>query len=832
MDGGGDASLLDVAGELTDDLGEGVHRLKAGLLDPSKRFDFGRRFGLKAAGIAMLPVAWTPPFLLVEADVFARWRAFNGTERVNMVEALATTIVREAQVWSKNWTKGIAIRSSSTHETLAERGTNHSVQLVADFDAASIGRAISAVFSRFLDDGHQGSMALVAQALVGHIALGHMSNEQRVSKTINQWMWEYEGADVPGNRFNSQRDEPPAIDAELTTSDRRAKSLKATFRRVGRWCTLLGVGRCHIEWGATAHALWLYQFDLEDDQPDLGHDPTQFLRYGDFQPSGDLPAQSPFRLVDLTTTSPWRKVDKVRVLAADMPESYPRLVFITGDAFVEAYESGYDLAGDLAKFAHDRIVCRTDCCSEMVSGLNLDRTHTVTSTDAVRFMASTIERFADLNVETSALCFILHKFIPAVTAAWAVARRGENVARVDCLWGLPDGLQYLPHDTFEYDLRRDELSSETTRYKPAFLQETADGSWAVEKVRLKSSRRRSLPAPDVGEIAKRTAKIAEQSNADIQIMWFCQVPAETGLARNIPWFSMSPHTASQQSLSPSKKHFVARTMIDLDAALVLERSNYLLRLEPHDPELFRSNDFLNKVIEVATDRDFPVGLTGSILGHAFYMLEKAGLSVVALNQSMRSRTRQRRVFRKLVRDDIPERIVEGGETVTLAEIAKGEVRAALVSKLFEESHELLAADTPQDVTAELADMLEVIRGLADATGVEWSDVENATASKRSARGGFAKNVVLMETSWPGWVQQVRQSTTPTIPLSLLGAVTEKNGEVTIPYSRLVAANDKPVIKIAGRDYRVTMTLNGVVLASDASGEGDDSQIRFEFSKPI
>ncbi len=777
----------------------------------------------------MLPHAWTPPFLLVEANVFAKWQNLTGNEQLRLVETLASTIAREAQAWSQQWTKGIAIRSSSTHETLAERGTNHSVLLVADFDSAAIGRAITAVFSRFIEGGHQGAMALVAQALVGHIAQGHMSNEQRVSKTINHWMWEYEGADVPGERFNSQRDEPPAINAELATSGQKAKSLKATFRKVGRWCTLLGLGRCHIEWGATSNALWLYQFDLEDDQPDVGHDPSQLLRTGDFRPSGDLPELSPFCVVDPTIVSPWRKIDKVRVLAADMPDSYPRLIFITGDAFIAARDARYDLVADLAAFAHDRVVCRTDCCSEKINGLNLDRTHTVKSTDAVDFISGTIEKFSGLDVEASSLCFILHKFIPAVTAAWAVARQGENVTRVDCLWGLPDGLQYLPHDTFEYDLRRDELSSETPRYKPAFLQETSDGSWAVEKIRLKSSRRRSLPAPDVAEIAKRTAKIAERLDADVQVMWFCQVPTETSLARNVPWFSMSPHTAGQQSLSPSKKHFVARGMSDLDAALSLDRSAYLLRLEPHDPELFRSNEFLSKIIDVARDRDFPVGLTGSILGHAFYMLEKAGLSVVALNQTMRSRTRQRRVFRKLVRDDIPERIIEGGETVTLAEIAKSEVRAALVSKLFEESHELLGADTLQDVTAELADMLEVVRGLADATGVEWSDVESVTASKRSARGGFAKNVVLMETSWPGWLQTVRQSPTPTIPLSSLGVITENNGEITIPYSRLVAASDKPIIRIGGRNYRVMMTPNGVVLAPAPQGRIDEAQIDFDFT---
>jgi hypothetical protein len=45
------------------------------------------------------------------------------------------------------------------------------------------------------------------------------------------------------------------------------------------------------------------------------------------------------------------------------------------------------------------------------------------------------------------VCFIFHKFIPAIGAAWALAKPDQQVVRVDSLWGLPDGLQYLPHDS-------------------------------------------------------------------------------------------------------------------------------------------------------------------------------------------------------------------------------------------------------------------------------------------------------------------------------------------------------------------------------------------------
>jgi len=51
----------------------------------------------------------------------------------------------------------------------------------------------------------------------------------------------------------------------------------------------------------------------------------------------------------------------------------------------------------------------------------------------------------------------------------------RQIVLVDSLWGLPDGLQYLPHDTFEFDIRRNEISAEHIRFKPKFLQETESG---------------------------------------------------------------------------------------------------------------------------------------------------------------------------------------------------------------------------------------------------------------------------------------------------------------------------------------------------------------------
>lgn len=820
-------------GDALRQIAPGVFVIASAPVDPCERSKLAGRIGRKAAGLALLPAEWTPPFIVIESSIFAEWRGKTGKAAQAIINDVAESAAAEARTWPPQWDRGVTVRSSATEETLRERGTHCSIQLAADFDGAMIGRAIVQVFEHFAKGHVTGDMAIVVQARVAHIAQGHLSNEQRVSKTINQWMWENEPAEAPGGRFNSQRDAPPDTTNRLQVIGEKSSDLKKLFRRVGRWCTNLDNGRTHLEWGATADGLWLFQLDFEDDQPDEGVDPTEFLRTGDFRPPGDLPAGSFFRIASLTGGTGWRKIDKVaEFVPGEAKARYPALIYITGADFLTAVASGADLVNDLECFAHGRIVCRTDCNAAEVRKLNLPRTHTVSSQGAVSFIAATITEFGNANVSPSHLCFILHKFIPSVTAAWAVARKGEQIVRVDSLWGLPDGLQFLPHDSFEYDVRHQKQSSERPRYKRAFLQETENGNWEVVRVARRATRWRSLPGPDLAEVAMRTQEIAERVGRDIQIMWFCLVPEETGLQRNIPWFSMTPseHASQARSVSPSMRRLVVRSMDDLEQARALEQSRHLLQLDPDDPELFRSSDFLDCVISVANEKDFPVSLTGSILGHAFYVLEKAGISVIAQNEPTRTRTRQRRVFRKLVRDEIPSKITEGGETVTLAEIAKGEARAALVGKLLEESYELLAADTPQDVTAELADLLEVVRALASATGVDWSDVAEAASQKRSARGGFERSIVLLETSWPGWIAGNQQQSSFTIPLSRLGQVSERNGTFTVPYPLLLANGPRPTVRLSnGTLLELSMSGNGIHVSRIQGADGDDDrQTSFDF----
>ena len=101
---------------------------------------------------------------------------------------------------------------------------------------------------------------------------------------------------------------------------------------------------------------------------------------------------------------------------------------------------------------------------------------------------------------------------------------------------------------------------------------------------------------------------------------------------------------------------------------------------------------------------------------------------------------------KLVRDRIPEIIRARGEKPTVHTVDGDRLFDALIAKLSEEAQELRRAPQAHQVE-ELADLVEVIRGLAAHLGIDPQNLEVVTASKREERGGFTQGLWLeMESS--------------------------------------------------------------------------------------
>lgn len=101
-------------------------------------------------------------------------------------------------------------------------------------------------------------------------------------------------------------------------------------------------------------------------------------------------------------------------------------------------------------------------------------------------------------------------------------------------------------------------------------------------------------------------------------------------------------------------------------------------------------------------------------------------------------------YNKLVRDRIPFIITSQGKECRTRILNAEEYEIELKTKLREESAEYFKADHNNDALEELADMLEVIRALAEAHGSDWAELESIRAEKAEARGGFQERVYLID----------------------------------------------------------------------------------------
>ncbi|MDN4604880.1 nucleoside triphosphate pyrophosphohydrolase [Paenibacillus sp. F6_3S_P_1C] len=101
-------------------------------------------------------------------------------------------------------------------------------------------------------------------------------------------------------------------------------------------------------------------------------------------------------------------------------------------------------------------------------------------------------------------------------------------------------------------------------------------------------------------------------------------------------------------------------------------------------------------------------------------------------------------YNKLVRDKIPHIITFSGKGCRTRILDPEEYKKELRTKLQEESDEYMSAGSDQEALEELADMLEVIRALAEVHGANAAQLDKLRADKAETRGGFQERVYLID----------------------------------------------------------------------------------------
>lgn len=100
-----------------------------------------------------------------------------------------------------------------------------------------------------------------------------------------------------------------------------------------------------------------------------------------------------------------------------------------------------------------------------------------------------------------------------------------------------------------------------------------------------------------------------------------------------------------------------------------------------------------------------------------------------------------KVYNKLVRDNIPNIIKSNGEIPIIRILDNDEYKKELENKLYEEYQEVLNS-SEGDRIEELADMLEIIKALANLENKTLNDVILVAEQKNKKRGAFDEKIYL------------------------------------------------------------------------------------------
>lgn len=711
--------------------------------------------GHKAFGLASLPSAWTKPFFVVSGN--------SVPPQALLQRALSMSGI---QVHAR-----LYLRSSGTSETIESRGELQSAE-------CSVG-GLRAELERLQSETRAEEVVhWVIQEFVPVSVKGHLSNERRVAEDKRDWMSEIEAgasraSEIHRIPLRDWRDKRQPNETPLVCAHREA--IVDRLAEVARW-TYERLLRVHFEWVWDGQAVYLVQAD-PCESLQVGRAPHTLVKTVTVDPV-NISELEIFRTATTDDFSRYRKLANVKVYGALGYEVVPFFVLDLEGVLREIVESGAcsdALRRDLDRLTHQPLVIRTDG-ADVPAHLRemLPRSDELRSESAAvawllgDFKKKVCERTEDGgSLSGSKLCLIAHHFVPACAAAWCQASPNQRKARIESLWGIPEGLYWYAHDVFDVDTQSPSIPRiesrpadisfrEKRRYKEHFIAPDAYGAWVVHRTSDEADWVRSIKRTEwIYEIAWTSRCIAAAEGKPVVVMWLIDTAPGATPHHVLPWFHMEwkqegpIHKAAPRKKLRESAEVVLRTRRDWDdlkAAVSGGSPVARIRVDPREPEMVRDQKFVEDLGSVAKNHGIVVELSGGILSHAYYMLSRAGCDVECADLDDFAVDDEAVEFNKLVRDGIPAAIVARGESVALMQVKGEALIASLRRKLVEEALEVLDARSNDQIAEELADVAEVVRALMSELGIAESTVETARRKKSKKRGAFKSGIMLGKTA--------------------------------------------------------------------------------------
>ncbi|HET7209242.1 MAG TPA: nucleoside triphosphate pyrophosphohydrolase [Terriglobales bacterium] len=698
--------------------------------------------GWKAFGLTCLPPEWVPPFFVVDSG-FAR----NQDERPNL-----RSQIRECLGNLKLEESRIMVRSSGATETIEDRG-----RLVSEACKPEDASEIIEKLSKKLSDLGIRNVHWIVQRNISPARKGHLSNERRLSREPRDFVAEFElKGELPGYTVpiavRHWRDGDELADFDLACSSEAGTSLK--LRKVALWASALP-SRILFEWVWSGSQIWVVQADLA--RPAQGVDPNT-LRPKEI-PEISAKALKVFRAAKAKDFKRYRKLRNAK-LYSDLGYRMPTFYVLDDPAIIQRILRGTipdSLEDDLKQLTLRPLMIRTDGVDipsdkrEMLPRSEDMRTPTEAKQWLVKGFSEEVKRIAIAGLPVA---LIAHHFIPSIAAAWARSDPGNSIVRIESLWGLPEGLYWHSHDTFEIDTKSRFPTRKRLRFKGTFVAPDDSGRWVHYRTNAPFDWGRSIAKKEwLSEIAKTTQKIAENEKRALTVMWFIDNDARATPHKILPWYHTdsaisTPKAAPRRKLTMASdfKLETGAQWEELKSAVRSGKRIERVMLEPKDPDLVRNPKFAKELAEFAAAQKIVIELAGGILSHAYHMLQRHGAQVECID--LFGAEEEDVEYNKLVRDKVPSMIKRKGEDAEVVRLKGEALLAALRQKLVEESYEALDARAGDDLIGELADVQEVTQAILESLQIPTDQLDAQREEKRRRRGGFRRGLMLKRTSTP------------------------------------------------------------------------------------
>ncbi len=102
-------------------------------------------------------------------------------------------------------------------------------------------------------------------------------------------------------------------------------------------------------------------------------------------------------------------------------------------------------------------------------------------------------------------------------------------------------------------------------------------------------------------------------------------------------------------------------------------------------------------------------------------------------------------WNKLVRDRMIENLTTKGINIKVSILQDEEYQKALNEKLLEEANEVVNSETKEELTEEIADLMEVMETIIKNRNISLEEIKKVKEEKKAKRGGFDDKVFLIST---------------------------------------------------------------------------------------